>query len=261
MNQSNHPDIDLTPWRELFQLGAIAILTAVLFFRRFYGVELMQFDGFGIYKGMPAEWPVSAAKWFDLLQSNTFIALNLLGIRDLVNYLLLAVFLLALYAVLKHTRPVAAGLAVVFGWVGTTVYIVSNQALSMLHLSQRYAEASSPAEQSLYLAAGEALLAVENPGRLLQGTGVHLGLFLVLLAGLMLSIVMFNSHYFTKATAIAGTLANGLGLLLFPFLLAAPSLAWIPPSSSALFRILWYVLSAITLLKLARPNSTSEDKP
>jgi uncharacterized membrane protein len=86
----------------------------------------------------------------------------------------------------------------------------------------------------------------------IQGTGWYVSLFLVLLAGLIISVVMQQSNVFNKATAWAGILANSFGLLLFIVLIFTPAIAWLPPSLSAPFRVIWYVLIAIKLFKLAR---------
>jgi hypothetical protein len=86
------------------------------------------------------------------------------------------------------------------------------------------------AQQNRVLAAGEALLAIHNAGVMHQGTGIHLSLFLVLLAGLLFSVTMWRSDIFNRATAITGLLANTLGLGLYMTLIFAPALSWIPLS-------------------------------
>ena len=95
----------------------------------------------------------------------------------------------------------------------------------------------------MFLAAGEALLA--------NGTGIYLSLLLVLLSGLLISIVMLRSTVFSKATAYTGLLANVFALGYFVALVFAPALVWLPPSISAPFRLIWYILIAVRLFKLA----------
>jgi hypothetical protein len=138
-------------------------------------------------------------------------------------------------------------LAIILGLVGITVYFVSNQAFGLLYLSTQYATAVSAAQQTMYLAAGESLLATSH-----AGTGSYLSLFLVLLAGLIISLVMWRSEMFGKGTAVAGILANGLGLLYYPALIFTPALIWISPSFSAPFRMVWYVLISVKLFKLGK---------
>jgi hypothetical protein len=133
------------------------------------------------------------------------------------------------------------------------VYLVSNQAFALWGLSQKFVAATSESQRAIYLAAGESLLAIHNPAGLPNlGTGTHISLFLVFTAGLLFSVVMLRSKVFNKTTAILGILTNSLGLLFFPLLILAPEWHWISPTASAPFRVLWYVMSAIRLLKLAR---------
>jgi len=205
----------------------------------------MAFNGFGIFD-VPKEAPVTAIGWFTLLQKDKFVSLALLDIFDLVNYALVGLIFLALYAALRKSNQSVMGLATIFSIVGITVYLASNQALSILYLSEQSAAATSEAQQSLYLAAGEALLANTH------GTGIHISLFLVLLAGLIVSTVMLRSDVFSKATAVTGILANSFGLSYFIVLFFAPAISWLPPTISAPFRLIWYVLIAIKLFKLGK---------
>ena len=240
--QSAHED---SKWNSIYKIGGLAALIAVIFFRRYLAAELMAFNGFGIFD-VPKTTPVTAIEWFTLLQENKFVGLALLDIFDLVNYALVGLIFLALYAALRKSNESVMGLATIFSIVGVTVYFASNQALSLFHLSEQYTAATSEAQRSLYLAAGKALLANT------QGTGIYISLFLVLLAGLIVSIVMLHSNVFSKATAVTGILANSFGLGYFILLIFAPAISWLPPTISAPLRLIWYVLIAIKLFKLGK---------
>jgi hypothetical protein len=237
-------------WKYLYISGGIAALLAVFVFRRNLGAELSLMGMMSIVKIPPL--PISAADWISLFQSNRLVGLTYLNFFDIVEYLLVGLLFLALYGALRKTAKSAMLIATVLGLIGITVYMASNQAFAMLALSERYAAATTAAEQSNLLAAGEALLAENNPGFLYQGTGIYLSLFLVLLAGLIISIVMMQSRVFGKTTAIMGILANSIGLCYFPLLVFAPAAIWIPHSVSAPFRVIWYFLIALRLFKLAR---------
>lgn len=146
-------------------------------------------------------------------------------------------------------------IATAFGLVGMAVYFASNQAFSMLNLSRQYAGATTEARRAMFLAAGEALLAHENPGAPYQGTGTFLSLLLVLLAGLIISVVMLRSQAFSKWAAYLGIMANGIAVGQFIALAFAPAILWLPPTISAPFRMAWYILIAIGLVRLARRES------
>lgn len=237
-------------WKALYITGGVAALVAVIIFRRFFAVELMAFNGFGVFD-VPSTEPTTALEWFALLERNKFVGLILLGIVDLINYALVGLIFLAVYGALKKTNEIAMGLASILSLVSISVFFASNQALSFLYLSQQYQAATSHAQRLIYLSAGEALSAN------IQGTGWYVSLFLIYLAGLIVSLVMRQTNVFNKATTWTGILANSFGLLLFPTLIFIPALAWLPPSLSAPFRVTWYVLIAIKLFKLAK--NTNEE--
>jgi hypothetical protein len=74
----------------------------------------------------------------------------------------------------------------------------------------------------MLLVSRKALLEINNPGVIYQGTSIYLSLFLVLLAGLIISIVMLRSNIFSKATAFVGVLANCIVMSYFIALAFAP---------------------------------------
>jgi hypothetical protein len=192
------------------------------------------------------EPPSSAFDWFVLLQDSQFLGLILLDLFDIVNYVLVGLIFLALYGALRRANKVATTVATASCLVGVAVYMASNQAFAMLALSDQYAVASTEAMRATFLAAGEALLAIHNPA------GIHLGLLLVALAGLIASVVMLQSRVFGKATAILGLVANSLVLTYYVALPLVPTIAFLFPAASAPFRLLWYILIAWRLFQLGR---------
>jgi len=238
-----------TAWRALYFAGGTAALIAVLVFRRYFGVELMQFKGFGLFN-VPDVWPSSAIDWLVLFQENRFVGLALFDLFDLVNYALVGLIFLALYGVLRGVDKSVMLVATILSFVGIAVYFVSNQTFAMYSLSGHYAVAADEAERAMFLASGEALLAIHNPGVLYPGMGIFLSLFLLLLAGLIISIVMLRSEIFGKGTAVVGILANGCGLAFFAAFAFVPAYCWLFPTISAPFRLVWYLLIAIKLFQL-----------
>jgi hypothetical protein len=244
-DRSVAPKASGSGWKALYIVGAIAALVAVTLFRRNFGIEVMQFKGFGIIRGVPAEWPSSAMGWYALLQDKTFVGLVLLNVVDVANYCLVGLMFLALYGALRRVSKGAVMIATVCAVVGIGVYFASNQSLALLSLSKQYAEAATDAQREMLLAAGEALLAIHS-----QGTGVHLSFLLVVLAGLILSVIMLRSSVFGKAAAIAGIVANALRVCHLLALVLAPSVWFLVPISAP-FRVTWYALVALGLFRLA----------
>ena len=229
---------------------------AVIFFRRYLSAELMLLRSMGVIDIGPETALSSAEGWLALLQDARLLGLLLLDLVDVINYALVGLIFLALFGALRRAATSSMVIAAASGFVGVAVYFASNQAFSMLALSNRYAAATTDAQRSLFLAAGEALLAIHH-----QGAGIHLSLMLVQVAGLIISLVMLRSEPFSKATAVAGILANALGLGYFVALAIAPALSFLPPSLSAPFRLIWYILIARRLFQLAADSSRAGTQP
>ena len=250
MNNSSIENRD-NPWKALHITGGVAALLAVIVFRRNWSAELTAFKGFGIFN-IPETIPTNALDWFTLLQNDPYVGLSLLNIYDLVNFALVGLIFLALYAALRKVDKSLMLIAISTGLTGVGIYLASNPAWEMFSLSKQYAAATSEQQRSILLTAGDVLLATNHPEAPYQATGIYLGLFFVLSAGLLISIVMLRSDVFHKAAATCGILANVLALLGFIALAFGPAISWIPPTLSAPFRMIWYVLIAIKLFKLAK---------
>ena len=237
-------------WRGLYRIGGAAAVLAVAFFRRHLSAEVMALTQLGIVRLEP---PSRAMEWFLLLQHSRLPGLVLLDLGDLVEYALVGVLFLALYGALRRANRSAMTIATACDLVGVAVNLSSNQAFAMLALSSQYVAAGTDAQRATFLAAGEALLAIHNPG------GVFLSLLLVALAGLIASLVMLRSRVFGKTTATVGIVANALVLGYFVALALVPGIAFLFPPISAPFRVVWYTLIARRLFQLGR--GVSEVRP
>ncbi|MBN1965390.1 MAG: DUF4386 family protein [Anaerolineae bacterium] len=228
----------------LYRFGALIAVVAALGFRRNIAAELSLFTG--------RVAPNTAEEWFALLQDNRLLGLAYLNLFDVVNYALLGLLFLVLYVALKRSAEGFMIIAASFGVVGAAVYFASNQALAMLSLSDQYAAATTDAGRAIFLAAGEALLAINNPGAVAQGVGIHLSLLSITLAGLLISLVMQRSGSFNRLTAYLGIVAHVLVLGYFVALIFAPDLTWLPHTLAAIPIVVWELLIAWRLWGLAR---------
>ena len=232
-----------TSWKSLYQTGAIAALTATLLFRRNIGAEVSLFTGIEAL-------PTNAADWFSLLQTNPFVGLSFLAVFDLTNYFLVGIVFLALAARLWLVNKSLTALALTGGLVGVTINLSSNISLTMFSLSQRYAAATSAAQKTDLLSAGQSILAGNDPLAAIHSTGALVGLLLVALAGLLFSVLLLPSH---RATAILGLLASGCDLvycLVFPLTAVAP--VYLLLAAAGLFWMLWHFLVAWVLWKYSK---------
>ena len=242
MPQAAETEATDTAWGSLYRVGGVAALIAAIIFRRWLAAEVALFSGQGP--------PNTVVGWFRLLQSNRLLGLTFLNAFDLVNYALVGLIYLGLYAALRRANRSYMTIATMFGFVGIAVFFASNQAFALLSLSNQYAAATTEAQRSMILAAGQALLTLNDFSQ--GGGGVNLSFYLVTLAGLMIAVVMLRSNVFGKVTASVGILANVLGLGVILTLAFAPSLTFIPLSASAPFLLIWYILIGLRLLKLGR---------
>jgi hypothetical protein len=156
-----------------------------------------------------AVWPPpsTVVGWFTLFQSNSIVGLLDMDLVLIVDQALLILVILTLYVALRRVCEWLMTIALVFGLVGTTSYFASATAFEMLSLSAKYAAATSDAERSIFLAAGEARLAVW------QGTAFDVGYVLAGIALLLIAVVMLRSTVFSKKTAHVGILLGVLSLV------------------------------------------------
>jgi hypothetical protein len=153
--------------------------------------------------------PSTVIGYFTLFQNNKLVGLLDLDLLSLADYALMGLMFLALYVALRRTSQSWMTIAAALAFVGIAVYFASNTAFNMLSLSDQYAAATTDAQRSMLLAAGQAMLAIY------QGTAFDVSYVLVSVAPLIMSVVMLRSNVFSKATAYVGILANILGLGIF----------------------------------------------
>jgi hypothetical protein len=201
--------------------------------------------------------PETVLEWFTVFEDSPITGLFFLGLADIVIMILWGPMSLALYVVLKQSNRTWPLIATPFVFVGMAVYLATNTAFSMLSLSQEYAAATTEAEKSILLAAGQAMLAVS------RGTGgQYTGMALAWLAGLILSVVMLRSKVFRKVTAWVGILGLGLLVAGTPFgghytatgtpTAVQSAIVAVQYIGGGLLSLAWYILVGLKLLKIGR---------
>ena len=236
MNQVASVETTNSNWKSLYRVGGVAALIAGLLFRRNIAAEINLFSD---YKS-----PVAVSDWFVLLQNHRFLGLAYLNIFDLVNYTLMGLMFLALFAVLKRVNISYMAIATVLGIAGITVYFSSNTAFSMVALSDQYAGATTEAQRTLLLAAGDALLVINrfNSSGAHPGSGGYMSLLLIAIAGMITSAVMIRSNVFNRATAFVGILASAFDLAY------CITYAFVPSVNSELLSILFIPAAGFLLM-------------
>ena len=231
------PNIEATDprWKPLFRFGAIAALSMV-------GIIVVQFV---VFMTAPPPLEGTAIDWFRLFQQNKFIGLIDFELLMVVYTLLSIPLALALYFALRQTDQAFAALSVALTLVGVVCFVAARPALEMLYLSDQFAAATSEAQKALFLAAGEAKLAT------FHGTAFQVSYLLGSLNGLVISIVMWRSGLFSKATAYVR-----LGSSLFDLGLYVPGIGMYLSIFSVFFLFAWNIMVARKLFQLARPAAS-----
>jgi len=156
-------------------------------------------------------------------------------------YIMFTLVFLALYAVLRKVNQGLMLIALAFALVGIGIFFSTNNPFAMFSLSDQYTAAATDAERSMLLAAGQTVLA--NTGQRAVG-GFNIGLFLVSVAGLIISSVMLRSDSFSRLTAIMGILTFALSLAdyLRQALTSSVLITLLVVLPNVLFLVIWFTL-------------------
>ena len=217
-------------WKVLYKFGAVAALVMV-------GIIVMQLI---VFMTAPPPLEGTAIDWFTRFQKNKLIGLIDFELLMIVYTILSIPVALSLYHALRQTDQAFTALYVVLSIVGVVSFISARPAFEMLWLSDQFAAATTEAQRSILLAAGEATLAA------FHGTAFHVSYVLGSIAGLIISLVMLRSPVFSKGTAYLR-----IGSSLLDFGLYVPTIGIFLSIFSVLFLFVWNIMIARRLFQLA----------
>lgn len=247
MRNAGH-EIDHAKWRTLYHAGAVAPLIALFFY-------LIEFSL--LFIGV--SYPVTIEGWYALIQRSKLLGLWYLNALDILSFALLGIMFLALHKALRRVRPSWILIATYLALLGVVVFVVPRVLhLSLLPLSDLHAAATTDAQRTIYLAAGEALSQVST------ATPQTLGFLFMAVAGLILSSVILRSQSLGQATAF-GRVAGYVGLAGFvvalanyiTWIAALPIAALLMPFNGLLWLIWWLLMSA-GLFRLASDTAAQK---
>ncbi|HVO70622.1 MAG TPA: hypothetical protein VMT24_11285, partial [Aggregatilineaceae bacterium] len=147
-------------WNWLYKVGGIAALIIAVCIP----IQII------VYMAWPP--PTTVMGYFTLFQNNKLLGLLDLDLLIVTDTTLGIPVLLGLYVALKRANPSFMAIALALGLVATVSYFASNTSFNMLALSDQYAAATTEAQRSTALAAGQAMLAIYN------GTAFHMNYIL-----------------------------------------------------------------------------------
>jgi hypothetical protein len=241
MNQQT----DDAQWRTLTYAGAVAPLIALFFY-------LIEFSI--LFVGEP--YPATIEAWFALIKRSKLLGLWYLNALDILSFALLGIMFLALYHALRRLGPSCMLIALYAALLGVVVFIVPRVLhLSLLPLSDLHAAATTEAQKTVYLAAGEALSQVST------ATPQTLGFLFMAVAGLIISDVSLRGHAlgqpvpFSRVAGYVGIVGFVAALANFGSRLLAPAVAETLMPINGLLWFAWWILASVSLFKLARKTS------
>jgi Domain of unknown function (DUF4386) len=198
--------------------------------------------------------PTTIMGYFALFQSNKVIGLIDFYLLEVVAYTLFIPLFLAFYIALRRYNESYMMLAMILASIGIAVFLATNNPFTMLSLSNQYLAATTEAQKSLLLAAGQTLLINTNQRAV---GGFNLGFLLVSIAGLLVSFVMLQSKIFSKTIAYMGILAFAISLADYLRIIILPSellLLVIIAILSGIFLFIWLILVGRRLFQLGSGN-------
>ncbi|MEN6429735.1 MAG: hypothetical protein ABFC80_02675 [Coriobacteriales bacterium] len=223
-----------TRFRLLYRAGSLAALTTV-------GVTILQIV-LGIVWPPPDFAPTAAIAESVLQMVNAsplraFVTLDGLMV---VDYLLLVVVYLALYAALRPRSPSLVTLGVGLALVAITLYFTANPSITMFALGAQYEVAPDG-----IVPAAQAILAG------FEGTAFIVHYVVMGIAGILVSTAMLGGIEFSRATAIAGILQGAM--MLVPVTFGAIGLVF--ALGSLIPFMVWFMLVGIRLGRMATSAS------
>ncbi len=236
---------EVAPWNSLYKIGGIVALIFIV-----YSLVTMAVL---VAIGGP---PETAVEVFDLLENQRVVGLLRLDILTMLTVPLYYPLFLSTYAALRKTQRAYVTLATTIAFAGITLFLATPSPLSLVALSDKFAAATTEAQHTQLLAAGEAILAAD----MWHGTGAMIGGLLMLIAALILSIVMLGSDCFSKGTAYVGIVTHALDLAHGIVGLFLPTVGVILMAIAGPLYLVWFPLLARDFFRLRReiPDQTYE---
>jgi hypothetical protein len=225
-------------WHGLYRIGAVAAVIMVVYIP----IPIVLF--------IASPPPQTVLDSFALFQSNKLLGLVGMDLLYLLANVLAIPLSLAFYVALRRASESVMLVATAFGLIAVAALFAARPAFEMLALSNQYAVATTEAQRTVLLAAGEAMLALPN------GTAFQLHYVLGSISLLMTAAVMLRSDVFSKATAYVGIVSSVTGLGLY-----VPKIGVAISILSVVGLWVWYILIARRFFQLSRGVSTGKVSP
>lgn len=241
MNNSNTLD---SSTKTIFRIGGISCFILIAY--SLLTIMIM------VFIGPP---PESIDECYSMLIENRFYGLLRLDVLTVFLMPLYYLLFLSLYVALKNTDYALVTISTILVFVGLTLFLATPSVFSYLHLSDKFATATSDLQKNQILAAGESILASD----MWHGTGARIGGLLLQTGAVLISIVMLKTNSFNMLTAVTGIVTHGLDLahIILGFFL--PAIGIVLMSIAGPLYLLWFPLVGLGLFKLGHSNNQPAD--
>lgn len=223
------------------QVGAIAALTLLV-----YSIITI------VVLTLLGTPPGTAQECFDLLRSHSFATLLRLDLLTIVVMPAFFFFYAGLFSAMHQSNRPLTSLSTALAFVGVTLILATPSVLTLVHLSQQYAAATTDARRTLLLAAGEAAIS----GDTWHGTGAMMGGALLQLAGVLISVAMVKTRVFSGLTGYLGIVTHGLDLAHILMGLFVPTAGVVLMAIAGPLYLVWFPLVGRRLHQLGRTRVT-----
>jgi hypothetical protein len=198
--------------------------------------------------------PETAEEAFALLQDDRLVGLFRLELLTLFNVGAYYLWFFGLYAALRRTDGALSALATLLVFAGVTLFLAPHPLSSLITLSDRWAAATTEAQRTQFLAAGEALMAAD----MWHSTGAAFGGAIIECGAILISLVMLRSAVFSRTTAWVGLATHGLDLTQIVLGLFVPAVKVAIMMVAGPLYLVWFFLIGRRLLELGRRAPTTE---
>jgi hypothetical protein len=231
-------------WKTIYKIGAVTTIIVLC------GIILDMVVG-TVTGGNVTALPQTAIERYNQFKETPLLGLYNLDLLNILNQIVLIPSIFAIYAVHRDTNKPPAMLSLILFLVGTTIFITSNTALTMLDLSQKYFAAASEEQRMLLAAAGETMLAKGAHGSL----GVFIGFALPTFANVLMSCVMLKGNIFSRANSYIGIIGNSLMviyIILVTFIPSVEKMALVFAMPAGLLLMTWMIMFTFKLFKMSK---------
>jgi hypothetical protein len=227
LNQVADAETADSRWNWLYKIGGVAALISVVIIP----ISIVAYF----------VWPPFPDDILVVIQEDRLAGLMSLDFLYLLSNFFAIPLFLVLYVTLKRVSESFSAIALALGFVGLLSLVSSRPILEMFAISNQYAAATTDAQRAIYLAAGEAVLA------LFHGTAFNVHYLLGSASLLISSFLMLRSDIFGKRTAYVGIVTN-----IVVFGLYVPKIGIYISLLSVVGYLIWYILIARRLFQLGR---------